>query len=80
MDKFTCSLCRGELVRGRVAIRKSLPAKLSWPWASGRLFYKADRGENKSELVAREGGSYEAYKCEGCGSVMLTRKRWVSEK
>jgi predicted RNA-binding Zn-ribbon protein involved in translation (DUF1610 family) len=79
MVKYACSLCGGELARGRAAIRKSLAAKLSWPLASDRLFYKADKVESKSELVIREGGSYEAFKCGSCGSIMLTRKSWAPE-
>lgn len=79
MEHYTCSLCGGEFVRGRAAIRKSIAAKLSWPFASDRLFFKPDKSESKSELVIREGGSYEAFKCGACGSIMLTRKSWVPE-
>jgi predicted RNA-binding Zn-ribbon protein involved in translation (DUF1610 family) len=76
MDNKSCSLCGRKLVRGRAAIRKSLPAKLSWPWASDRLFYKPDGEDQKTETVIREGSSYEAFKCETCGSVLLTKHKW----
>jgi len=78
MDNKICSLCGKELTRGRVAIRKSLPAKLSWPWAGDRLFFKADRDVQKAETVIREGGSYEAFKCLSCGAVLLSGKKWVA--
>ena len=79
MKYYTCSLCGGELTRGRVAIRKSIAAKLSWPFPSDRLFFKPDKGESKSELVIQEGGSYEAFKCGACGSIMITKESWVPE-
>ena len=76
MENKTCVLCGAGLVRGRAAVRKSLAAKLSWPFASDRLFFKADDGDQKSETVIREGMSYEAYKCGGCGAVLVTTQKW----
>ena len=76
MEKKSCSICGEELDRGRVAIRKSIAAKLSWPFASDRLFFKKDGGDQKSETVIREGVSYEGFKCSGCGAVVVTKAKW----
>jgi hypothetical protein len=76
VDKKVCSICGDELNRGRVAIRKSLGAKMQWPWASDRLFFKSDGGDQGTETVIREGASYEAFMCSGCGSVVVTRAKW----
>jgi hypothetical protein len=76
MLEKTCSLCGDKLVRGRVAVRKSLAAKLQWPFASDRLFFKPDGEGQGTETVIREGGSYEAFKCQGCQAVLITQNRW----
>ena len=76
MDNKLCSICGNVLDRGRVAIRKSLAAKLSWPWASDRLFYKMDGGDQSPETVIREGSSFEAFKCSDCGAVVVTKTKW----
>jgi phage-related protein len=49
---------------------------MNWPLASDRLFFKADDSDQKSETVIREGRSYEAYKCGGCGAVLVTTQKW----
>jgi hypothetical protein len=74
-----CSLCGGDLLRGRAAVRKSVAAKLNWPFPSDRLFFKLDGDNQKSETILKEGVSYESFKCEQCGGVVLTGKRWVAE-
>ena len=79
MDSNLCSICGGKLVRGRAAVRKSVGAKLRWPFPSDRLFYKPDGDNQKSETILREGVSHEAFRCDECGAVLLTGKRWVSE-
>ena len=76
MDNKTCSQCGGQMVFGRAAIRKNLAAKLSWPWASDRLFFKLEGKDQKSVGVIREGRSYQAYRCQDCGALLLTGERW----
>jgi hypothetical protein len=79
MENILCSICGGNLVRGRAAVRKSIGAKLQWPFPSDRLFFKPDGVDQKSITILREGGSYEAFRCDGCGALVLTEKRWVPE-
>jgi hypothetical protein len=79
MEDKICSLCGDKLVRGRVAVRKSMAAKLSWPFYSNRLFYRPDGEDQRAETVIREGGSFEAFKCQGCHAVLITQKRWSAE-
>lgn len=76
MDQKVCPICENDLKCGRVAVRKSIGAKLRWPWPSDRLFFKADEGDQRTETVIREGASYEAYKCSGCSAILITRNRW----
>ena len=76
MSAYDCSICGDKLDPGRVAIRKSFAAKLSWPWASDRLFFKKDGGDQNTESVIREGASYEAFMCSGCGAVVVTKTKW----
>lgn len=72
MSAKICSVCGGELVYGKVAIRKNVGAKLSWPFPSDRLFFKKDEGEPGTVTVIREGTSYEAYRCTRCEAVVVT--------
>jgi len=78
MEKLTCSICGGNLLPGRVAVRKSIAAKLQWPFPSDRLFFKPQDETQKSETVLREGVSHRGYKCENCRAVLVTRERWNS--
>ena len=79
MKKYLCTVCGGNFIRGRAAVRKSIAAKLSWPFYSDRLFYKPDGESQPSETILREGVSQEAFKCEVCGALMITGKRWYTE-
>lgn len=76
MDKLICPICGDDLLSCRVAIRKGLAAKLSWPWPSDRLFFKLDGSDQGTETVIREGASYRGYSCSGCGAVVVTRNKW----
>ena len=75
MDRLTCTICGSDMKPGRAALRKNIPAKLSWPFPSDRLFFKPDGGEQKSETVIREGQVYQAFKCDQCNAVLLTNRR-----
>ena len=71
MDQINCPLCEKMMKRGRAAIRKHIGAKMRWPFPSDRLFFVPDDADPKSETVIREGRTYEAFKCVGCGAVLL---------
>ena len=78
MSMLTCSKCGGNLQPGRVAVRKSIAAKLQWPFPSDRLFYKPQDENLKSETILREGVSHIGFRCDDCGAVLITRERWNS--
>jgi len=77
MENKNCSECGGQMVYGRAAIRKNIAAKLSWPFASDRLFFKPQGEKQKSVGVLYEGKSYQAYRCENCGALLVTGERWT---
>jgi DNA-directed RNA polymerase subunit RPC12/RpoP len=79
MDKYTCALCGGTLITGRVAIRKSVGAKMRWPFPSDRVFFKSQESEQKSVTVLREGVSHQGFMCEQCGAVVVTKEKWMPE-
>jgi hypothetical protein len=79
MENKLCPICGCKLVRGRAAVRKSIGAKLQWPFPSDRLFYKPDGEDQKSVTILREGVSHEAFRCNECGAMLLTGERWVLE-
>ena len=77
MENKICPQCGGQMVYGRAAIRKNLAAKLQWPFASDRLFFKPQGENQKSMGVLYEGRSYQAYHCQDCGALLATREPWT---
>jgi len=77
MEKYTCSICGGNLLPGRAAVRKSIVAKLQWPFPSDRLIYKGNGEGQKPVTILREGVSNIGYRCDECGVVLITMARYV---
>ena len=77
MAQFTCSLCGGNMVRGKAVIKRGYPIWLSrFPWVSDRLAFYPDDEDIRTETVLQESRRVESYHCGQCGSLLMTPNKW----
>jgi len=79
MAVTNCSICGGELVRGRAVVKRGYPFWLSrLPWIKIKLKFYPDDENIESRTVLWESRRVVAYLCAQCDSLLLTKERWSS--
>lgn len=67
---MTCPECNGEMVQGRVYVSDF--GTLTLPWDTHWLQFSSQRG--KEAVVLGPGDDPHAFRCEGCGTLVLKGK------